>query len=208
MISTTNNLCENVALNEKGLHMNIQNNAKYVETHKKIIAAFLSELEKTSIDKIKVSTICQKIQINRSTFYAHFEDIYDILKTLSSQLGEEMYRMFEKSTDKKSSRILKASELYQYIAFIYEHRDFYKIYFSSIPLDHIDINLEKIFSELIYPILIDRGESDTATGLYYCTFFKNGLFSVIKQWLIHDCDKTPLEITQIILKGINYTSKS
>lgn len=187
--------------------MNTKNNIKYIETHKKILSTFIAELEKSPIEKIKVNVICQKVGINRSTFYAHFEDIYDILKTLSNQLGEEMYHMFENSTDNNSSRILRDSELLKYIEFIYDHREFYKIYFSAIPLDQIDINLEKTFSELIYPILINRGEPDTATGFYYITFFKNGLFSVIRQWLINDCDKTPAEITKIILKGINYSSK-
>lgn len=187
--------------------MNTKNNMKFQETHRKIIEVFLSELEKKPFDKIKVSTICQILQINRSTFYSHFEDTYDILKILSDQLGQKLYNMFVQSTDKESSRILRDVELHKYIEFIYEHRDFYKIYFSSIPLEQIDIGLEKTFMELIYPILIDRGEPDTQTGLYYITFFKNGLFSVIKQWLLRDCDKTSHEITEIILKGINYTAK-
>ena len=47
---------------------------------KKILYETLIELMKTkTFEEIKVSDICTKALINRSTFYAHYEDKYELL---------------------------------------------------------------------------------------------------------------------------------
>lgn len=51
------------------------------QTTKQAIAeAFLSLLEKRSIDRITVKDIVAECGINRQTFYYHFHDIYDLME--------------------------------------------------------------------------------------------------------------------------------
>lgn len=45
---------------------------------RKIFSAYLQLIEEKSIDKITVSEICEIANINRSTFYRHYYDIYDL----------------------------------------------------------------------------------------------------------------------------------
>lgn len=45
---------------------------------RKIFSAYLQLVEEKSIDKITVSEICEIANINRSTFYRHYYDIYDL----------------------------------------------------------------------------------------------------------------------------------
>lgn len=45
---------------------------------RKIFSAYLQLVEEKSIDKITVSEICEMADINRSTFYRHYYDIYDL----------------------------------------------------------------------------------------------------------------------------------
>lgn len=48
-------------------------------TKKMIREGFLKELENKSIEGISVTELCQKIDLNHSTFYLHYTDIYDVL---------------------------------------------------------------------------------------------------------------------------------
>ncbi|MBR2723901.1 MAG: TetR/AcrR family transcriptional regulator [Ruminococcus sp.] len=43
----------------------------------KIIDTFLKIRAKKKLEKITVTEICKSAQINKSTFYAHFHDVYD-----------------------------------------------------------------------------------------------------------------------------------
>ena len=51
-----------------------------------IINAFIELRAKRPIEKITITELCEKADINKSTFYAYFKDIYD----LSDQLEEQV----------------------------------------------------------------------------------------------------------------------
>ena len=49
------------------------------------------------INKINVTDICERADINRGTFYAHYADQYDLLAQIENELYEEIKRSIEKS---------------------------------------------------------------------------------------------------------------
>ncbi|GEO70831.1 TetR/AcrR family transcriptional regulator [Levilactobacillus acidifarinae] len=52
------------------------------ETDQKIRTAFLALLEKRPLDKITIANITQGAQVNRATFYAHYQDKYDLFEQM------------------------------------------------------------------------------------------------------------------------------
>lgn len=59
---------------------------RVVKTKKAIKETFLQMRKTTPLEKIKVREICKVALINKSTFYAHYADVFD----LSDQLENEM----------------------------------------------------------------------------------------------------------------------
>ena len=51
-------------------------------TKNAIKEAFLSCLEEKPVNQITVKEICERAQLNRATFYAHYRDCYDLLGSL------------------------------------------------------------------------------------------------------------------------------
>lgn len=58
-------------------------------TKNAIKEAFLSCLEEKSVNQITVKEICERAQLNRATFYAHYRDCYDLLGSLEEELLTE-----------------------------------------------------------------------------------------------------------------------
>ncbi len=56
----------------------------------KIIDTFLKIRAKKKLEKITVTEICKSAQINKSTFYAHFHDVYDLSESLETQIVDEI----------------------------------------------------------------------------------------------------------------------
>ena len=62
--------------------MNIRNNQRFRDMDKKLKTTFLDLLNTMEFEKITVKIICEKAQVNRSTFYAHYSDIYEIMEQM------------------------------------------------------------------------------------------------------------------------------
>ena len=63
--------------------MNQKNNQRFQDTDRRIREYFLSALSEREITKITVQEICAHVGINRSSFYLHYKDVYDLLDAMS-----------------------------------------------------------------------------------------------------------------------------
>lgn len=66
---------------------NLETDRRVKYTKKVIRHSFLQLLGEKPLGKITVKEICEKADINRATFYAHYEDLYDLLGKI-----EEFYQ--------------------------------------------------------------------------------------------------------------------
>ncbi len=63
---------------------------RVVKTRKAITDAFLAFRARKGIEKITVKELCEKAQVNKSTFYKHFRDVYDLSEYLEGWAAEEI----------------------------------------------------------------------------------------------------------------------
>ena len=63
---------------------------RVIKTKNAIYDALINLLKDNLFEEIKVSDICKTALINRSTFYAHFEDKYDLVMSLIEDLRESL----------------------------------------------------------------------------------------------------------------------
>ena len=54
--------------------------------------AFVHLLHKKPIERISITELCQKAGVNRSTFYAHYLDIYDLMDQVSERFVRSMFQ--------------------------------------------------------------------------------------------------------------------
>ena len=79
-------------LQNEGEDMNVKgdNNRSVRETRAKIQSVFLDLMKKKPYYKISVREIAEAANINRSTFYLHYEDIYDLLDKIEDEINDEL----------------------------------------------------------------------------------------------------------------------
>lgn len=71
----------------------MKTDARVRYTRKIIQETFLDLLKDKPISKITVKEICDKAEINRGTFYKHYEDCYDLLEKIESEGIQEFEKM-------------------------------------------------------------------------------------------------------------------
>lgn len=68
--------------------------SKYFNTAKKMDKALISLLEEKSFEYITVSEICKRAEVNRSTFYLHYENTVDLLNETARFLLDDFISYF------------------------------------------------------------------------------------------------------------------
>lgn len=57
--------------------------------------SFLELRAKTDLNKIKINDLCTKAKINKTTFYRHYTDIYDLSDKIENETIDNMLKDFE-----------------------------------------------------------------------------------------------------------------
>ena len=181
--------------------------SKYFNTAKKMDKTLISLLEEKSFEYITVSEICKRAEVNRSTFYLHYENTVDLLDETAKYLLNDFMSYF--SVDAKSV-IEKFSEssldelnfisdeyLHPYLSYIKDN----KRVFSTVMLHSVSFGFSEIFQRLyenIFNPILERYNYPTADRRYAMMFYLNGITAVVTEWLKDGCEKTIEEISKII----------
>lgn len=173
--------------------MKASNNNKRKRSQERIEKIFLQLIQKKNIEDISVSTICNIANLNRSTFYSNYIDIYDLAKKVKEQMAKE-FGDFQISHNSKHDE----NGYLTMFKYIKDNQIFFKTYFK----------LESICPDvpLCYHAELAEKYYDNKHIDYHIEFFRAGLNAVIKKWLNNGCKESPEEINDIITS--EYKNKS
>ena len=75
--------------------MNTKNNKRKRESMQKIEQVLIEFLQSKELSQVTVSDICKKANLNRSTFYANYVDIYELADTIRDKLEANMSELYK-----------------------------------------------------------------------------------------------------------------
>ena len=165
--------------------MNVKNNTRRRKSQEKIEKAFIELLQTCEIEDITVSDLIKITELNRSTFYANYIDIFDLADKTREKLENEFSNLFA-DYDYLNERT-GAEKMFAHIK---DNQIFYKTYFK---LCYDDKHLVSIYDT-------KRAEKEhIETNIkYHIEFFRNGLNAIIKLWLAGGCQESPKEMAEVL----------
>ena len=138
---------------KRGAILKKKTDLRVVKTKKILFNSLLNLMKIKSFEKIKISDICEESLINRSTFYAHYDDKYELLIDLFEERKLSLLKVFEDNENKAFSKE-------------------YLMELLSILIDHIEENKETKSAILannrngiLIDFLIDAIERDVSEKL-------------------------------------------
>lgn len=174
--------------------MNKKKNNHYQTTHNLIRQTMVQLLEKENLNDITVKKICSVAKINRSTFYAHYESLYNLLDDIDSLLRIEHISELDKaniSLDNYMSR----EGLSVILAFVYKYRNFYSQYMER--LSRVDY-LEEMFSDIWDTHPGQYEQTERTRMLYQYIILMSGAIKAVERWLKTGCKESADELSEII----------
>ncbi|MCV3763214.1 TetR family transcriptional regulator [Companilactobacillus farciminis] len=150
-------------------------------TRKIINQTFFSLLKKRDIDKVTVSEICKECNINRSTFYRNYHDIYDIVDQFFQEITTEILKSFSSddlSMDQKFTLVFSK---------LYEHKDSFML-----------LKKKRLLKRLNSPIFNATNHAfgnNFSSSEWYFLFY--GFSGLIKYWFDQDMNVSVSEMSKI-----------
>ena len=117
-----------------------------IKTKKNLYDALILLMKQTNFENIKVADICKYALVNRSTFYNHYQDKYDLLDDMLTNLKNKIFNL-DNYQDIKSYYLSFFSTVLDYIN---EHKkSFTDILINNKNGIMIDILLNKLVKDIL-----------------------------------------------------------
>lgn len=175
----------NKCWNNKGDYMNTKNNITYKANEKNIKENFLKLLNEKDIKNITVSSICTLSNINRSTFYAHYKDVYDLLDCLEKEMNKKF--MADLSPSDYIDFYESGCFIRQFLKLIKDNIPFYKACLNSRTSFPIKDGFDNLWSQIVKPLCIKNGITSEDEMMYYFIYYQAGFTMVLKHWVNKNC---------------------
>ncbi len=182
--------------------------SKYKHTADKMNSALITLLENKDFLKISITDICQKAGVNRSTFYAHYDNTYDLLKEVYQGLIKNFLEecTFESSINLSNMNHLSKDDLnfitpkylLPYLRYIQKHRRLYKIYIDNIFTFDANQVDDYLIQHIFIPIYAKYGVTDKKLITFMQKYFLKGIEAIINEWVLNDCEDDILFICEVI----------
>lgn len=179
--------------------MNILFNQRYQSTEDKIQRALFSLLRIRKDVNISIKELCYEAGINRSSFYAHYEDINDLMIKTEQSLSMGIANIFS------INKAWDENTFVQLFEFLYKNRDFYRAYFMA----DERMFMERDFSQYLKAIRQNNKaiDFDASEEIYHIAFFAGGLKAMAKSWILNNCHQTPEQMAKILTNEYRVNAK-
>jgi AcrR family transcriptional regulator len=155
---------------------------------------------KKSINEISVKELVQTVDINRSTFYLHYSDIYSLLDEIEEELLNEIRHIIETHPmGVENNTFTFMEDIFKVLA---ENKEICRALmgdngdasFIFKMEDIIEENAKKQLEEL-FPDIKDNLQ-------YILSFCLSGCMGIVNQWLFQNGQETPEEMAKLMFKMV------
>ena len=149
-------------------------------TRAMILAGFIQLMQQKPVKDISVRELADLVDINRSTFYLHYTDIYDLLEQTENGLMDQFLAIIDKN-----------------------HANLTLQEFSDKLEQFFAILSEKLIAEdgvKTLRLLSDEKDLDAQDLNYVTSFFLSGCVGMIDLWLQDGCQQSAQHMADLSMK--------
>ena len=181
-----------------------EENRSVRNTKRRLREGLLKLLEEKPINEVTVRELTELADVNRGTFYFHYQDIYDLLRSMEKDFFEQFDRTLSgdlPALEVEDGAILAAEGtpyLHAVFSFIDENRTFCRIMLSPHgDMQFVELVMKRIDSQCRFFWQILAPEADEARYGMYNAFIINGCVGLIREWVNDRRDLTVENICEL-----------
>ena len=156
-------------------------------TKKAIAYTFKDLLKKKTFNKITLNDISNKCDINRQTFYYHFQDIRDLIEWICI---DEVDNLLEKKDEceKWEDKILLIFKIME------QEKIFINNIYNSVSVEVLRSNLYRLVYPIIYNEIVEKSKGKNLREedkKFITDFYKYSFVSIVLNWIDNGMHENP-----------------
>ena len=173
-----------------------EENRSVRNTRRRLREGLLRLLEEKPIHEISVKELSELADVNRGTFYFHYQDIYDLLRNMEDVFFEQFDHML-------SEHPVRGSEdgypyLHAIFSFLGENRDFCRIMLGPHgDMQFVDRVKQRVDAQCSFIWQLLAPETDRQRYVMYNAFIINGCIGLLQEWLSGRSGLTEESVTEL-----------
>lgn len=165
-------------------------------TKRALTGALIELMRDTHLSKISVKALCERADVNRSTFYAHYQSPSDLLAHIEAEVIADL-EAYLREEEQPANNVTKILEYAQANADLF-----------IMLLDESDDDFQRRIMDLVHLVDLEMTEAGRATPdyatEYMYLFAVNGALGVLTQWLKNGTPQSPAEMSELLVGMIEF----
>lgn len=171
-------------------------------TKKMMKDAMLELMENQPLEKISVTDICESADVNRSTFYAYYEDAGQLLAEIENDVLNQLPVTLDTIEDYSNDIFL--SMLEAFFEYVRENERLFRI--LIIQRDSSSFHL-KLLNTVMEKYRDPSNQNSTLPSRYAYLFCLSGVMGIMKKWIIDGFPFSSREFARIALQMCTKATK-
>lgn len=180
---------------------NEQEDRRIIRSKKLIKSAFIELINEKGFETLTVRDITKKADINRGTFYLHYEDKYDLLEQLEDEVISEMYKLIKDINSEEIVNFRLNDKPLPFVVKIIEYigsNALMKRLLGSKGHSSFQMKVKELMKT---NLLLKRGEEKITVPIdYLMAYISSAHLGVIQHWLDQGQKEAPEDIAKILLE--------
>lgn len=183
------------------------------KTRDSLNRALVELLRDKPLTKIRVTELCKKAQINRSTYYLHYRDPYDQYEKLEQALYQEFADTIDSFIAEHShwfsdlivaDQTAQAKLLEEVFSFIQKNA---LTYGSFLPMNQGNELLDKLYAagrDRFFSNMTNHlSEVERERLEYFFSFVASGCIGVLRQWVERGMPESPQAMSRLTIRLVH-----
>lgn len=180
---------------------------RIIKTKKAIRNALVGLIEEKSFEAITVTDLTERADVNRGTFYLHYEDKFDLLRKVEDEILNHIGKILTRdATVDFFDNILDdqpIKSLVELFTFISDNKKLFKAILGPTGDRQFYNNLKSYIIDLMFNRNKENNhllaQSDISPE-YFTAYVSSAHLGIIEHWLNKDLDLTPHELATLLTK--------
>ncbi|MDR1421864.1 MAG: TetR family transcriptional regulator C-terminal domain-containing protein [Coriobacteriales bacterium] len=161
--------------------------------------ALVAQMQDRHISAITVKSLCRQADVNRSTFYLHYRNQFDLLKQVEEEMIDDLRRRLDNQLDTEGAGPVSLRTMTEVMEYARENSALARALLSEnsgIGFKQDVMQLTPMFSDSV------AVGYDPRTRAYIATYCIDGAIAMVEKWLRDGSIETPRQIAELLVQMV------